>query len=183
IFSPTVDFPEPETPITMIRSINSSYACGHAAIDMQDLSVHKSGSIAAQEYGGTDQFFHIPPAARRRPFFQPSRKFGVINQCLIQRRLEIARCNRIDLQAMSGPIGGHTARQVADSSLCRGIRRNRRTRQFTLNRSNVDYLAASSRDHIARSRLPRIKSAGDVGFQKLLPFLDWEILKRCAVLY
>lgn len=60
------------------------------------------------------------PSVRRASLFQPCREFLAIDLSLIERRIEIARRDGVCLQAVLGPIGRHSARQVLHRALgCR----------------------------------------------------------------
>src|SRR5262245_24645280 len=132
---------------------------GDAAIDIELMPVDERRGDARKKNRRADQFVDIAPSAGRRPLFEPGRKGGIVDQRLVQWGLEIARRDRIDLEAVLCPIGAHAASQVLDGSLGRGVGRDAGTRQFALNRRDVDDLAFAARDHVARDGLADIEGA------------------------
>src|SRR6185312_5536211 len=91
-----------------------SQAGRDAAVDKERVPVDERRCISGQKHRSADQLVDIAPARSWRPLFEPCREGGIINQRLVQRCLEIARRDRIDLQTMLRPIGAHAAREIAD---------------------------------------------------------------------
>jgi hypothetical protein len=147
------------------------------------MAVDKGRRLAGQEHGGADQFLDIAPAAGRRPLFEPAREFRIVDQRLVQRGLEVARRDRIDLQAVLGPIGTHAAGQVLHRALGRRVGRDARPGQFALHRGDVDDLAPAAPNHVTGDGLTDIERARNIGGEQLVPFLDREILERRAELH
>src|SRR4030088_2410905 len=75
-------------------------ASGDAAVDIERMSVDEGGRAAGEKHRGADQFVHVAPASLGSAFFKPCRKFRIVDQRLIERSPEVARRDRIDLQAM-----------------------------------------------------------------------------------
>jgi hypothetical protein len=147
------------------------------------MAVDKGRRLAGQEHGGADQFLDIAPAAGRCPLFEPARKFRIIDQRLVERRLEVTRRDRVDLEAVLGPIGTHAAGQVLHRALCRRVGRDARPGQFALHGRDVDDLAVAAPDHVTGDGLADIERTRNIGGEQLLPFLDRKVLERRAELH
>ena len=70
-----------------------------------------------KEHGGADQFVDVSPAARRRTLFEPAREFRIVDERLVERRSEVTRRGRIDLQ--TGAVFGKALRQREPDTLRR----------------------------------------------------------------
>src|SRR5258705_4683168 len=97
---------------------------------------------------------------------------------MVERGLEVARRDRIDLEAVFGPICAHATGQVLYRALRGRVRRDARPREFALHRSDVDDLAMATSDHVTGDGLADIERARNIGGEQLLPFLDRKVLER-----
>ena len=90
---------------------------GDAAVDEQCVPVDEAGRLGRQEDRCADQFFDLSPPARRRALFQPGAEIRVGDERGVERRIEIARRNRVALQPVTGPVGRHALGQVRHRAL------------------------------------------------------------------
>jgi hypothetical protein len=129
------------------------------------------------------QILEPAPATGRRALAQPGIELGILDQRLVQRRVEIAGADGIDLQSVAGPVRAHAARQVAHRALGGGVRGNGRSRQFALHAADVDDLAATARDHVPGHRAPHEEDAVQVVRDEGVPVRVSEFVERSTSLY
>src|SRR5882757_2370253 len=156
---------------------------GDPTIDIERMAIDEGRRLAGQEHCGADQLLDVAPAPSGCSLFEPAREFRIVDQRLVERGLEIAWRNRIDLKAVFRPIGAHAAGQVLDRALGGGVRRNSRPREFALHGGDVDDLAMATSDHVTGDGLADIERARNIGGEQLLPFLDGKVLERRAELH
>ena len=110
----------------------------------------KSDAREARNTAAPCRSSSLSPATGGRALAQPGVEYGILDQRLVQRRVEVAWANGVDLQAVAGPVGAHAPREVAHGALRRGVGGDARSRQFALHAADVDDLAAAARNHVPR---------------------------------
>ena len=109
-------------------------------------------------------------------------KAGVLDQRLVHVGQHVAGADRVRLNAVCGPFGGHGPGQHLDAALRDRVGRDGGAGELARQRADVDDLAAAARDHPLRRLAADDEGAGEIRVDDLLPLGGGKLDHRLAQL-
>jgi hypothetical protein len=151
-----------------------------AAVDHEGGAGDEAGCLRGEEDDSAAQFRRVTPAAERDLGQEGLIGGGVVAEAAVERRVEGAGAERVDVDALVGPFEGHGARQLHQTAFGGVVGRPAGHGDEALDTAHVDDAAPAALDHLRRHGAADQERAGEVGGHHLLPFRLAELQRRLA---
>ncbi len=138
-----------------------------------------------QKHNRSLEILRLPPPPHRNPLQNLPRPALIPNQRLIHIRRDIPRGNRIDVDALPGPLITQRLRQLRDSALRTRIRRDGQAAGETDQAGDVDDIAAMGTgpcEHVGAEVAAEGEDGRQVDLEDFVPVGEGELMGGVAAL-
>jgi hypothetical protein len=123
-----------------------------AAIDSDDLPIHKAGRVGREKNCNARQFIDVPKSTHWRAQKKLAATLSFVEQLLIERGTKDARRDRVDTHSARRPLNRQRLRQRSDSRFARRICRDFVQRHESRQRCDIDDAARACADQRPATR-------------------------------